>query len=66
LPSIDAAQLLNLLAIGVPTHHRGLSVFPLTPKRSIAAPAHLVLDDALATGGFRITDVSLAGAVPAS
>lgn len=52
------------MRIGSPVRHRALSVYPLTPAEASAAPSYLVLDDALATGRFRITEVSESGSVP--
>jgi hypothetical protein len=62
--AISTRDLLGLLVIGAPTTYRGLSVFPLTAQKSIAAATYLVLDEALITGQFRITEVSEAGTVP--
>jgi hypothetical protein len=55
---------LIVVAIGSPARHQALSVYPLTYKESCTAPAYLVLDEALATGRFRITEVSESGSVP--
>jgi hypothetical protein len=55
---------LIVVAIGSPARHRALSVYPLTYTERCTAPAYLVLDEALATGRFRITEVSESGSVP--
>ena len=51
-------DLIGVVAVGTPARHRSLSVFPLRSGGRHAAAAYLVLDDALATGQFRITEVS--------
>jgi len=56
--------LLGLLTVGHPTRHRALAVYPLKAERPVAAFAYLVLDDAIKTGGFRVTEVSDSGTVP--
>ena len=50
--------------LGSPVKHRGLSVYPLRREGNCATAAYLVLDDALATGRFRVTEVSESGSVP--
>lgn len=52
------------ISIGRPARHQALSVYPLTYTERCAAPAYLVLDEALATGRFHITEVSESGSVP--
>lgn len=64
LPTVNVRELLDLLAVGAPISYRGLSVFPLIAKTPIPSATHLVLDDALATGRFRVTEISQAGSVP--
>jgi hypothetical protein len=56
--------LIGALSVGAPTIHRSLSVYPLTSPAPSPALVYLVLDDALASGHFGITEVSDAGAVP--
>jgi hypothetical protein len=50
--------------VGAPSRHGSLSIFPLRPAARHATAAYLVLDDALATGQFRITEVCEGGSVP--
>src|SRR5262249_37990635 len=57
-------QLLGILTIGQPTSHRSLAVYPLKADRHVAAVHYLVLDDAIKSGAFRITEVSAGGSVP--
>jgi hypothetical protein len=57
-------DLFSVVAIGSPAQHRGLSVYPLRREGNCATLAYLVLDDALATGQFRVTEVSQSGSVP--
>ena len=57
------AQTLASLKLGDAVHHRNLAVFPLYAP-SDASPDYLTLDEALATGLARVTEVSEAGRVP--
>jgi hypothetical protein len=57
-------DLMAALTVGSLARHRNLSVYPLRSEGKDAAAAYLVLDDALATGRFRITEVSESGSVP--
>jgi len=57
-------DLMAALTVGSPARHRNLSVYPLRSEGKRATAAYLVLDDALATGRFRITEVSESGSVP--
>lgn len=57
-------DLMAALTVGSPARHRNLSVYPLRSEGKGATAAYLVLDDALATGRFRITEVSESGSVP--
>jgi len=57
-------DLMAAVTVGSPARHRNLSVYPLRSKGRGATAAYLVLDDALATGRFRITEVSQSGSVP--
>jgi hypothetical protein len=56
--------LIAVLTVGSPARHRCLSVYPLISGGNCANATYLVLDDALATGRFRITEVSEGGSVP--
>jgi hypothetical protein len=49
-------DIIAVVTRGGPARYRGLSVYPLSQERNGAAAAYLVLDDALATGRFRITE----------
>jgi hypothetical protein len=60
-----ANDLIEPLTIGAPMSHGALSVYPLTGQTASAIANYLVLDEAIATGRFRITEVSGGGAVPA-
>jgi hypothetical protein len=57
-------DLIAVVTVGTPARHGSLSVFPLRSAARHATAAYLVLDDALATGRFPITEVSEAGLVP--
>ena len=57
-------ELIAVLTVGSPARHRCLSVYPLISRGKCATAAYLVLDDALATGRFRVTEVSEGGSVP--
>jgi hypothetical protein len=61
---LKANDLIATLIIGTPARHRALSVYPLTCHAKSRVANYLVLDEALATGRFRITEVSEGGAVP--
>src|SRR5262245_33633268 len=61
---IGIEQLLGILTVGHPTSYRSLAVYPLKVDRHVAAIHYLVLDDAIKTGAFRITEVSEGGSVP--
>ena len=52
-----------VVTVGAPTRHLGLSVFPLKSKVHHATASYLVLDDALTTNQFRITEISEHGSV---
>jgi hypothetical protein len=57
------AACLSKITLGVPQTHCNLSLFPLLGD-GLAAPPYLLLDEALAQGFARITEVSEAGSVP--
>jgi hypothetical protein len=57
-------DIIALVTIASPVRHRALSVYPLLLKVTSALVTYLVLDQALARGAFRITEVSEDGAVP--
>jgi hypothetical protein len=57
-------DLITVVTVGAPARHRSLSVYPLSSGGNRATTSYLVLDDALATGQFRITEVSENGTVP--
>ena len=57
-------DLITVVTVGSPARHRALSVYPLRRESKGETAAYLVLDDALATGQFRITEVSESGSVP--
>src|SRR5215475_9945540 len=57
-------DIIALVTIAGPVRHRALSVYPLLLKVTSALVNYLVLDQALARGAFRITEVSEGGAVP--
>ena len=57
-------DLIAVVTAGSPIRHRALSVYPLRWEGKRATAVYLVLDDALATGRFRITEVSESGSVP--
>jgi hypothetical protein len=57
-------DIIALVTIAPPITHRALSVYPLLRKGGSALTAYLVLDEALASEAFRITEVSEGGHVP--
>jgi ARG/rhodanese/phosphatase superfamily protein len=63
-PTDGIARLLGILIIGRPTRYQGLAVYPLKTNERLAAIHYFVLDDAIKTGAFRITEVSESGMVP--
>mgnify|MGYP005851278505 CR=1 FL=1 len=54
---------LESITIGEPLCHKGLSIFPLKTERTCTVD-HIILEEALATGRFEITEVSQGGSVP--
>jgi hypothetical protein len=57
-------DLIAVMIIRAPARHRALSVYPLCWESKGQSATYLVLDEALATGHFRITEVSESGTVP--
>jgi hypothetical protein len=57
-------HLIGALTVGAPTAYRALSVYPLKGPVPGSVFTYLVLDDALATGQFQVTEVSDGGVVP--
>lgn len=57
-------DLIAAVIVEAPAKYRALSVFPLSCAAKRQAAAYLVLNEALATGQFRITEVSESGRVP--
>jgi hypothetical protein len=57
-------DLIAVVTICPPSQHGSLSVYPLRSGGHHATATYLVLDDAIATGRFRITEVSESGSVP--
>jgi hypothetical protein len=57
-------DLIAVMIVGAPARHRALSVYPLCWESKGQSATYLVLDEALATGHFRITEVSESGTVP--
>ena len=57
-------ELIAVMIVGTPARHRALSVYPLRRADKYTPLAYLVLDEALATNQFRITEVSESGTVP--
>jgi hypothetical protein len=51
------AQTLSPLAVGAPASHRGPAVLPLSAAPA-GEPFYLTLDEALAEGSLRVTEVS--------
>ena len=62
MPSIN--DFIATLTLGAPISHGALSVYPLERGTASSRNGYLVLDEAIATGRFRITEVSEAGTVP--
>src|SRR5262249_18638312 len=57
-------KLIGIVTVGSPVRDQALSVYPLTYNYRPAAPGYLVLDEALSTGEFGITEISESGSVP--
>jgi hypothetical protein len=57
-------DLIAILVVGEPANYRALAVYPLKSQNRCAAATYLVLDEALATRQFQITEVSHDGVVP--
>jgi hypothetical protein len=62
MPNIN--DMIALVVIGAPLRHHALSVYPLVLQGKHVTSNYLVLDEALAMGSFRITEVSEGGTVP--
>src|SRR5262245_51902255 len=62
MPSLH--HLMRTVTVDGPATHRALSVYPLRGKASSCLFIYRVLDDALATGQFHVTEVSDGGVVP--
>jgi hypothetical protein len=62
--AFDIDKLLGTITIGQPIRHQALTVYPLKADHHGKAFDYLVLDDAIKTGAFRITEVSEGGTVP--
>jgi hypothetical protein len=58
------SDIIALVTIAAPIRHHALSVYPLMLKGNSALANYLVLDEALATKAFRVTEVSDGGTVP--
>src|SRR5437764_4813372 len=58
------AKVLGILTIGQPERYAALSVYPAKADRVGRAIHYLILDEAIKTGAFRITEVSDSGTVP--
>lgn len=58
-------DLIAIATVGSPVRRWAPSVYPITSTDKCASP-YLVLDDALATGPFRITEASESGSVSPS
>jgi hypothetical protein len=52
------------LSVGSPATHKALSVFPLHCEAELPGGRYQLLEEALATGSFRISEVSESGTVP--
>ena len=58
------SKLVTAIRLGDPRRHRGLTMVPLFVPAPQDGPGFMTLDAALATGRFRIAEVSEAGTVP--
>ena len=61
---LNTNELLELVTILPAVAHRSLAVYPMVANLPSGTTNYLVLDDAIETGHFRITEVSEAGTVP--
>ncbi len=58
-------SVLSQLDVGVAVFHRNLATYPLISRESVASsPGYLLLDEAIANGWLKITEVSEVGSVP--
>jgi hypothetical protein len=57
-------EVLGILTIGQPIKYGALGIYPLKADRVAPLIHYLVLDEAIKTGAFRITEVSESGTVP--
>lgn len=55
---------ISKLSVGSPVTHKALSVFPLQSEAGVPGGRYQLLEEALATGRFRISEVSESGTVP--
>lgn len=55
---------ISKLAVGSPVTHKALAVFPLQSDMAAPVGHYQLLEEALATGSFRISEVSESGTVP--
>lgn len=57
-------EVLGILTVGQPIKYGALGIYPLKADRAAPLIHYLVLDEAIKTGAFRITEVSESGTVP--
>ena len=57
-------EVLGILIIGQPIKYGALGIYPLKSDRAVPLIHYLVLEEAIKTGAFRITEVSESGTVP--
>jgi len=61
----NIANELETITVGDPAHFGSLTLFPLLrTKRIEAEPDYVLLDEAIALGTARVTEVSSGGSVP--
>jgi hypothetical protein len=61
---LNTNELLEFVTILPAVAHRSLAVYPMVANLPSGTANYLVLDEAIETGHFRITEVSEAGTVP--
>lgn len=62
-PAVTLESLLAGVRVGAPESHGNLAVFPVTVPEKAALPGHLNLDEALAAGVLKVSEVSESGSV---
>lgn len=62
-PALTLETLLAGVRVEAPETHGNLAVFPVTVPETAALPSHLNLDEALAAGALKVSEISESGSV---